>query len=127
VQSTPAAEFAEDRPRRKGEITRERILDAAEALFAERGFDGMTLRDVAASVGLRNPSLYNHFGSRESLYAAVLERDIGPLLGLLVEQGREAAAAEEEIIAAAMRVLARQRRFVTELSQRIFPPPQRSR
>jgi AcrR family transcriptional regulator len=110
VQSaTTTPEISRDRPRRKGEITRERILDAAETLFAERGFEGTTLRDVAASVGLRNPSLYNHFDSKESLYAAVLERDLGPLLRLLVdmvEQRREATAEAEKIIAAAMQVLA---------------------
>ena len=71
--------------RRKGERTAERILDAAEALFAERGYAGATLRDVATEVGLRTPSLYNHFPSKESLYAAVLERGISPVLDVLTE------------------------------------------
>lgn len=96
------------RTRRKGEITRERILDAAELLFAERGYDGTTLRDVATRVGLRNPSLYNHFESKESLYAAVLERGIGPVLHLLggfVDQRRDAAAAAEEIFRVVMGLL----------------------
>jgi len=52
-------------------------------VFAERGFAGTALRDVAERVGVRTPSLYNHFASKESLYAAVLERALGPLLGLL--------------------------------------------
>ena len=69
--------------RRKGERTAERILDAAEALFAERGYAGATLRDVATAVGVRTPSLYNHFPSKESLYAAVLERGISPVLDVL--------------------------------------------
>jgi AcrR family transcriptional regulator len=72
--------------RRKGAVTRERILDAAEQLFAERGFEGATLRDVATRVGIRNPSLYNHFDSKEGLYAAVLERGVGPVLRVLAEQ-----------------------------------------
>lgn len=72
-------------PRRRGAVTRERILDAAEELFAERGFDGTTLRDVAASVGIRNPSLYNHFESKDALYAAVLERGVSPVLRVLSE------------------------------------------
>jgi AcrR family transcriptional regulator len=103
------ASISDAPPRRKGELTRERILDAAEQVFAERGFDGATLRDVAARVGLRNPSLYNHFASKDSLYAAVLERDIGPVLRLLVqfvEHGGDAAAsAGDEVISGAMQVL----------------------
>jgi AcrR family transcriptional regulator len=78
-------------PRRKGEQTAQRILDAAEDLFAGRGYAGTTMRDVAAAVGLRTPSLYNHFPSKEALYAAVLERGISPLLAVLsqaVETGR---------------------------------------
>jgi len=71
--------------RRKGERTAERILDAAEAVFAERGYAGATLRDVAAQVDLRTPSLYNHFPNKESLYAAVLERGISPVLDALAE------------------------------------------
>jgi len=67
-------------PSRKGRLTAERILDAAEDLFAARGYAGTTLRDVSTAVGLRSPSLYNHFRSKEALYAAVLERGISPLL-----------------------------------------------
>ena len=75
-----------DAPRRsKGERTAERILDAAEALFAERGYAGTTLRDVATEVGLRTPSLYNHFPSKDSLYAAVLERGIRPVFEVMSE------------------------------------------
>ena len=81
----PSAAGDTDRPRRKGEVTAERILDAAEELFAERGYDGTTLRDVAARVGIRNPSLYNHFDGKESLYAAVLDRGIRPVVELLSE------------------------------------------
>ena len=71
--------------RRSGRETADRILDAAEALFAERGFAGTTLRDVASRVGVRNPSLYNHFASKEALYAAVLERVTRPVLEGLTE------------------------------------------
>jgi AcrR family transcriptional regulator len=70
-------------PRPGGAGTKGRILDAAEAVFAERGFAGTALRDVAERVGVRTPSLYNHFASKEALYAAVLERAVAPLLALL--------------------------------------------
>jgi len=71
--------------RRKGKQTAERILDAAEELFAERGYAGTALRDVAAMVDLRTPSLYNHFPNKESLYTAVLERGIRPMFEVLSE------------------------------------------
>jgi len=74
----------------KGRRTRERILDTAEALFAARGFAGTALRDVAEAVGLRIPSLYNHFAGKDALYEAVLERGLRPALELL--EGTAAAA-----------------------------------
>jgi AcrR family transcriptional regulator len=86
----PAAAPSYDLPRRHGgERTAERILDVAEQLFAERGYDGTTLRDVATRVGVRPPSLYNHFASKDALYAAVLERGFRPVMELLA---RTAAA-----------------------------------
>ena len=85
MRSSPARSRARPTPERRGEQTRERILDAAEGLFADRGFDGTTLRDVAGRVGIRTPSLYNHFPSKEALYAAVLERVVEPVLALLSE------------------------------------------
>jgi AcrR family transcriptional regulator len=54
--------------------TPERILDAAEALFAEKGYKATSLGEVAERVGIRSPSLYNHFKNKEALYQAVLNR-----------------------------------------------------
>ena len=58
----------------QAQSTPERILDAAEDLFAEKGYSATSLGDVADRVGIRSPSLYNHFKNKEALYAAVLER-----------------------------------------------------
>jgi AcrR family transcriptional regulator len=69
--------------------TAERILDAAEEVFAERGFDAASLGDVADRVGIRPQAIYNHFSGKRELYAAVLERLLGPFLALL-----EGAAAQ---------------------------------
>jgi len=54
--------------------TSDRILDAAEDLFAEKGYSATSLGDVADRVGIRSPSLYNHFKNKDALYEAVLER-----------------------------------------------------
>lgn len=66
-----------------GSSTRDRILDAAEALFAERGLAGTAVRDIAARVGLNPASLYNHFPGKQAIYEAVLERGVLPVIRIL--------------------------------------------
>ncbi len=51
------------------------ILDTAEKLFAERGYDFVTVRDIAAAAGVTHPLIYYHWGSKRGLLAAVLERN----------------------------------------------------
>ena len=63
--------------------TRDRILDAAESLFADRGFEGAAMRDIAAGANLNPASLYNHFSSKQALFEAVLERGLRPLVVVL--------------------------------------------
>jgi len=53
--------------------TRRAILDAASAVFAEKGFSGANVDDIVARVETTKPTIYYHFGSKEGLFAAVLE------------------------------------------------------
>ena len=70
-------------PVRRGQETREAILDAAERLFAEKGYLGASLSDIVGEVGIAKPSLIHHFATKERLYAAVLERVGASLLPLV--------------------------------------------
>ena len=83
---------------RKGERTAGRILDTAELVFAEKGYAGTSLRDVANAAGLRIPSLYNHFVSKEALYTAVLERGIRPILDMLTAQSAREGSERELLV-----------------------------
>ena len=65
---------------------KDEILDQATRLFAERGFAGCSMNDLAEAVGLRKASLFHHFPSKDLLYGAVLER-------LVMELGSSIAAA----------------------------------
>ena len=59
--------------------TRESILDTAEALFAQQGHDGTSMRQITGAAGVNLASVNYHFGSKESLVQAVLKRRLAVL------------------------------------------------
>ena len=62
---------------------REQLVDIARGLFAERGFDGTSIEEVAARAGVSKPVVYEHFGGKEGLYAVVVDREVRQLLGMM--------------------------------------------
>jgi AcrR family transcriptional regulator len=75
-----------------GKSTRDVILDAAERHFAARGFDGVSVREIAADAGLKNQaSLYHHFRNKRHLYEAVLSRGIDPIVAVVAASSRTGA------------------------------------
>lgn len=67
---------------------RGRILDAAMGLFAARGFDGVSISDVAQSAGLVKSAIYHHFPSKEALYLAVLKQTVQQSRDLMEEAAK---------------------------------------
>lgn len=51
-----------------------RILEAAEELFSEQGFDAVSINSIAARAGISKANVFHHFGSKDELYVAVLQR-----------------------------------------------------
>lgn len=54
--------------------TKDKILEKATELFAERGFDAVSIRDITRAIGLNEASLYNHYKSKANLFEIVLKR-----------------------------------------------------
>lgn len=59
--------------------TRSRILDVAEDLFAEQGFDRVSIRDITKRARVNLAAINYHFGGKEDLIAAVFERRVVPM------------------------------------------------
>jgi AcrR family transcriptional regulator len=64
------------RPRRRAEATRTAILDAARESFAAAGYEGATIRAIAADAGIDPAMVMRHFGSKERLFAAAANFDL---------------------------------------------------
>lgn len=59
---------------RDSEATRCAVLNAAQRLFAKKGFAGTSMRDISSASGISQPLIHYHFGSKEGLYSEVKER-----------------------------------------------------
>ncbi|MFD7020626.1 TetR family transcriptional regulator [Streptomyces sp. NPDC059161] len=71
------------RTRMTGAERREQLLDIGRTLFAERGFEGTSVEEIAAKAGVSKPVVYEHFGGKEGLYAVVVDREMRSLLDLV--------------------------------------------
>ncbi len=67
------------RQRRNSENTKKRLLDAAEAEFAIKGYDGARLGAIASAAGAQQALIHHYYGDKEGLYRAVVERAIETL------------------------------------------------
>jgi AcrR family transcriptional regulator len=63
-----------------GKERREQLLDIGRRLFAEKGFEGTSVEEIASHAQVSKPVVYEHFGGKEGLYAVVVDREIRALL-----------------------------------------------
>jgi len=82
---------------------REQLLEIARALFAERGFEGASIEEIATRAGVSKPIVYEHFGGKEGLYAVVVDREMSSLLdaitGALTSSGHPRELLEQAAFA----------------------------
>ncbi|MDX6208162.1 MAG: hypothetical protein QOE24_553 [Frankiales bacterium] len=92
------------RTRMTGKERREQLLDVGRSLFAEKGFDGTSIEEIAGRAGVSKPVVYEHFGGKEGLYAVVVDREVSRMLGTVAE-GLSGGTARELLEQAAMALL----------------------
>ncbi|MFF0344447.1 TetR/AcrR family transcriptional regulator [Kribbella sp. NPDC004875] len=86
--------------RRRDRAAREReILEAAERIFGERGYQGTSMDDIAAQVGVSKPLIYQYYGSKDGLFLACLARLRGHLLDTVSDAVLAASDAEDALYA----------------------------
>jgi len=83
--------------RRRRRLRKEEIVAEATRLFAERGYEGASMGDLAERVGLRKASLFHHFPSKDLLYATVLEQLMDAVKAAIVGAATSAGTFEERI------------------------------
>ena len=62
---------------------REQLIEVGRGLFAERGFDGSAIEEVASRAAVSKPIVYEHFGGKEGLYTVVVDREVNLLLSMM--------------------------------------------
>ncbi|MGW6276657.1 TetR/AcrR family transcriptional regulator [Kribbella sp. NPDC055071] len=101
MTSTTTGGIPTDAPkRRRDRAAREReILAAAERIFGERGYQGTSMDDVAAAVGVSKPLIYQYYGSKDGLFLACLARLRTQLLDTVSDAVMAARDAEDALYA----------------------------
>ncbi|QWW19075.1 TetR/AcrR family transcriptional regulator [Schaalia sp. 19OD2882] len=84
------------------DVRRGEILDAAEALILHHGYQGMTMAQLMAEVGVAKGTLYHHFPSKEAILRGIVERQATQML----ERSRQAAAAPASVVDRILAVIA---------------------
>ncbi|GAA4523022.1 hypothetical protein GCM10023096_51010 [Nonomuraea ferruginea] len=79
--------MTESRSRRRmtGRERREQLILISRTLFAEKGFDGTSIEEIAATAQVSKPVVYEHFGGKEGVYAVVVDREMQKLLSMITE------------------------------------------
>ena len=90
-----AASSSSVEPRKPYDL--DRLTDVALSVFAERGYDGATMDDVARAAGITKAAIYHHVSGKEALLERGLERALGALFAILEETGARKGPAARRV------------------------------
>jgi AcrR family transcriptional regulator len=114
-------------PNRRGMRSRELVLDAAERVMAEHGYEAATLARVVAEAGIPMSSVYHYFGSKDGILLAVMERGAERFFADLPDPDQRMGPAARhltQIVATVVETLERHPRFLRLLIVFALQPPQ---
>jgi AcrR family transcriptional regulator len=89
----------------RGTERREQLIEVSRRLFAEKGFEGTSVEEIAARAEVSKPVVYEHFGGKEGLYAVVVDREVGYLLAQIETALADAVRSRELVEQAALALL----------------------
>jgi AcrR family transcriptional regulator len=84
---------------------RSQLVEIARSVFAELGYDGASIEEIAARAGVSKPIVYEHFGGKEGLFAVVVDRESAKLLEMISSRLGPHIAGREQIHNSAMAFL----------------------
>lgn len=86
------------RVRMTGQERREQLIAISRALFADKGFEGTSIEEIAAKAQVSKPVVYEHFGGKEGIYAVVVDREVLTLLDSIRASLTGAGTSRRELI-----------------------------
>ncbi|MCA5892909.1 TetR/AcrR family transcriptional regulator [Isoptericola sp. NEAU-Y5] len=103
MPSDPRSSKRPARARMTATQRREQLIEVSRGLFAEKGFEGTSVEEVAARAEVSKPVVYEHFGGKEGIYAVVVDREVraltDALTGALAEGGHPKVLVERTALA----------------------------
>jgi len=72
-----------ERVRMTGSQRREQLIVVGRSLFAEKGFEAVSIEEIASSAKVSKPVVYEHFGSKDGLYAVIVDREMTKLMTMI--------------------------------------------
>src|SRR3569833_1813585 len=88
----PASAKKPPRNQKTAAKRQEQLIENTRTAFAERGFDGASVEEIAARAEVSKPAVYEHFGGKEGVYAVVVDREVRQLLEMMRDALAEGSA-----------------------------------